>query len=366
MGETKLLLIQTVSESKLLFPSVLTLFMPSMFTQYGCIYANSVVPSANSIKCEHEIRFKNEEKSDSNHNHDKLVIRWLKFWVIRSFILIFLQYMSNILNWIPFSTHFTLILWLWLNLPYDNFGGANTIYRFFEYELMGFGLLPRRNQQDDSKDEDDQLNNNNFKNILFTDTLTVRFVQKLLKTLPSSKKLTEEMGNDATLSVENKNGNQLDNTPNKAMIKDSTATPNESKQVSEEDLDDKENKSSSSNTNLTDTSKLQHKENEAENEIEEQTETNTEEDPKSVTVSQQLDDESKVEAPYDALSNKEKLARAKRKGDALAEELKEKRLNKITSPKPMKKTSGVNTTPGVRTRARRKRESLEGTITDDN
>ena len=147
--KTKNHMIQIIHESKLLLPGFLALFLPSFITQYACIYIKTILPCINT-----------HPKDNESIN------RWLKYFIT---VVIFDTF---VLYWIPlFKVHMSLIIYLYLNLSLERICiGSCFVYRYIEYELVCFGLLP--------KDEDDDLR--------ISDTITVRSLSWCISKLPSS------------------------------------------------------------------------------------------------------------------------------------------------------------------------------------
>jgi len=175
---TKQTLITIATESTTLLPACVTLFMPSTFTAYGCIYTNAIIPSANSVNCEISINGKSRNRllqgSPEYDQAKKDRIRYLKYWVVQSILLLLMDtFLYSFLAWVPLSTHMTLIVWIWLNLP---FGGINLAYEFFEYELVSFGFL-------DSKE---------IKDYDVNKTLTVRLFKRISRSIPAANDSSEK------------------------------------------------------------------------------------------------------------------------------------------------------------------------------
>lgn len=119
-------LLHVLEESRpLLLPSG-TLLMPGVITQYASLYVQYCPMIARSTE---------GEKSEV----------CLKYWVLNAMIGSLLQYFSGILWWIPFSSHFTYLLWCYLCLPRT----ISTWYGEFHHELCSWGLLPGSNQSED-------------------------------------------------------------------------------------------------------------------------------------------------------------------------------------------------------------------------
>jgi len=189
--ETKDILFTVVYDSKLLFPGFITLFMPSYFTQYGCIYIRSIVPCINTIEsCE----------------TSKSIPRWLKYWVVQAFIPFLL---STIIK-IPFKTHFSLLVWIYLNLPFEKYVGASFVYELLEYEFVCVGLLPSEKRD-----------------LGFDRTITFRSVAWVLARLPSSVDAEKDNASAKDNQVAPNTKDSTSNTPaaaNKTTSQTTTET----------------------------------------------------------------------------------------------------------------------------------------------
>eukprot|EP00814_Leptocylindrus_danicus_P007163 CAMPEP_0116048512 /NCGR_PEP_ID=MMETSP0321-20121206/29615_1 /TAXON_ID=163516 /ORGANISM="Leptocylindrus danicus var. danicus, Strain B650" /LENGTH=453 /DNA_ID=CAMNT_0003530765 /DNA_START=635 /DNA_END=1996 /DNA_ORIENTATION=- len=144
-AEGKEQIVHVVTEGLALLPACITLLMPSMFTAYGCVYVGGFVSTANSAKCDDAI-VKNDKKAAFISDDDPkllqlrmLRVRWLRYWCVYVNVLFLLARADSILAWIPLSTHATLILLVWLQLP--AFGGAPLLYDILVTEMSGFGII---------------------------------------------------------------------------------------------------------------------------------------------------------------------------------------------------------------------------------
>lgn len=119
--ETKDWLLHVLDESRVLLLPSITLFMPSFVTQFGVSYVQYIVPSAKSTRAEGEA--------------NKLV--YLQYWILHCIFSGVLTWLSSLLWWIPFSTHFIFVAWCNLNFPRT----IAKYYAILETELVAFGLL---------------------------------------------------------------------------------------------------------------------------------------------------------------------------------------------------------------------------------
>ena len=185
---TKQLLVVIVSESATLLPACITLFMPSSFTAYGCVYASAIIPAANCVNCEASINGPSRKKqllrgTPEYDQAKKDRIRYLKYWVVQSLVLLLMEtFFASFLAWVPLSTHMTLLLWIWLNLP---FGATRNLYNLLEYELVAFGFLESEKIKDFDVDK----------------TVTVRLLKRILKVIPVAK--DSKLGDSHVVKVEN-------------------------------------------------------------------------------------------------------------------------------------------------------------------
>lgn len=109
----------------LLVPSG-TMLMPGIVTQYGALYVQFVPMTSRSTEGENcEL--------------------YLKYWVLNAVLGAALRYCSSALWWVPFSSHFTFLLWGYLTLPQS----INSWYGVLHDEFCSFGLLPGSQQAED-------------------------------------------------------------------------------------------------------------------------------------------------------------------------------------------------------------------------
>jgi len=142
-SKTKDLILLLISESVLMLPAALTLGMPSYFTQFGCLYVGALLSASASAHC---IKIWDEDRvrgTLSAETDVKARIRYLKYWIVYMITIIVLERTKNVLRWVPFSTHVTLLILMWFQLSPETFGGSNWIYNLVEMELVGFGVLER-------------------------------------------------------------------------------------------------------------------------------------------------------------------------------------------------------------------------------
>ncbi len=119
--ERKDWLVHIAEEARVIAAPTITLIMPSIFTQFGVLYVQYIVPSSKSAQA----------RSDSA----KLV--YLEYWIIHCIVNGILAWFSNILWYIPFSTHLIYILWCYLYMPKH----IRQVYDLVENELITFGIL---------------------------------------------------------------------------------------------------------------------------------------------------------------------------------------------------------------------------------
>eukprot|EP00588_Corethron_pennatum_P028495 CAMPEP_0194325700 /NCGR_PEP_ID=MMETSP0171-20130528/32510_1 /TAXON_ID=218684 /ORGANISM="Corethron pennatum, Strain L29A3" /LENGTH=985 /DNA_ID=CAMNT_0039084965 /DNA_START=24 /DNA_END=2981 /DNA_ORIENTATION=- len=122
---TKKMLLRLIVEGYALFPALVTLGTPSFLTLYGCIYAGMVIPVVNTVR--------------AGTSATPQRVRWLEYWCAHTLLSIALRQAAPVLAWVPFSTHATLLLLIWLQLP--AFGGAAKVYTVVVHELVCFGVL---------------------------------------------------------------------------------------------------------------------------------------------------------------------------------------------------------------------------------
>mmetsp|Transcript_716 Transcript_716/g.1150 ORF Transcript_716/g.1150 Transcript_716/m.1150 type:complete len:640 (-) Transcript_716:419-2338(-) len=144
-AERKEQIVHVVTEGLALLPACTTLLMPSMFTAYGCVYVGGFVSTANSAKCDDAIVKSDKKAAFISDDDPKLLqlrmlrVRWLRYWCVYVNVLFLLARAGSILAWIPLSTHATLVLLVWLQLP--AFGGAPLLYDILVTEMSGFGII---------------------------------------------------------------------------------------------------------------------------------------------------------------------------------------------------------------------------------
>jgi hypothetical protein len=179
-------------------PALLTIFMPSYFTNYGCIYAQYLVPSAASSQSYEQIRKKyltNTEKVEIMFS----ISRYLKYWVIQGLVSSLLSAFTPILVWIPLSTHVTLLLWAYI----QNENVTLQFYDALECDLVAFGLLHRHDRHEV---------------IDVNDTVTMKVFQSIKSRVPSNlsghsstsslKNITKQENNDKPQNDEVDTGNE--------------------------------------------------------------------------------------------------------------------------------------------------------------
>jgi hypothetical protein len=121
--ETKEWLVHVLEESRQLLPPAVTLLMPGFLTEYGVLYVQTLVPCAKGVT-----KVTLEETT-----------AWLEYWVLHGLVSSLLTWWAPLLWWIPFSAHFTFLLWCNLQLPKT----TRKWYNMFEEELQAFGLLEK-------------------------------------------------------------------------------------------------------------------------------------------------------------------------------------------------------------------------------
>jgi len=129
---TKKMLLRLIVEGYALFPALVTLGTPSFLTLYGCIYAGMVIPVVNTVR--------------AGTSATPQRVRWLEYWCAHTLLSIALRQAAPVLAWVPFSTHATLLLLIWLQLP--AFGGAAKVYTVVVHELVCFGVLEAAMDED--------------------------------------------------------------------------------------------------------------------------------------------------------------------------------------------------------------------------
>jgi hypothetical protein len=166
--ETKDRLVHVAEELRVIAVPSITLFMPGMITQFGLLYVQYIVPSSKSAQA----------RSDSV----KLV--YLEYWIIHCIVNGILAWFSNILWYIPFSTHLIYVLWCYLYMPKH----IRQVYEIVEDELVAFGILK----------------GNDFSSVDVNRTKTAKLFNALTARLPSAS-------SDVNYGEENKQ--QLEEPP---------------------------------------------------------------------------------------------------------------------------------------------------------
>lgn len=232
--ENKDRIVTLVSESYALLPACVTLFMPSRFTAYGCIYAGAVIPAANCANCESALGPKGLLRGTPAYKEAKSArIRHLKYWVVHAlFLLVLDTVFYTLLQWVPLSTHMTLIVWVFLNLPYV----CNKAYEYLEYEMVAFGVL----------DVEHVVNYDVQK------TITVRLFKKISSSIPVAE---DEKKNDVDNAIEGDAAekNEADGSEGEKDSAVSGDAPSAT-DVVDSTTDSKKDSSSSSGDNDLDTS----------------------------------------------------------------------------------------------------------------
>jgi len=160
-------IISTVVESSSLVPAAVTLVMPSYFTSYGVIYVSLIVPAGYSSRsCAAITRQKTSAELDSLPLDDSR--RYLQFWVVHAMISVFLDFISPLLSWVPFSTHMTWLLWAYVQLEHP----TRKLHSFLEKELALLGLVSSKDNQNASE--------------TLEDSAVVRSFRKIMSALPSN------------------------------------------------------------------------------------------------------------------------------------------------------------------------------------
>jgi hypothetical protein len=154
----------------LVLPSI-TLLMPGFITQFGVVYVQYLLPSANSLlfQRQQEKNKENKAKIEGGTGVDDPRLLYLKYWVLHCMWAGLLSYFASILWWIPFSAHITYLTWCHLSFPRT----IQDAYRMLESELIGFGLLQPRQDLDDAV-------------LDFQATKTVQWISALSARLPSA------------------------------------------------------------------------------------------------------------------------------------------------------------------------------------
>lgn len=196
--KTKSWIISTLVDCTDLMPALLTIFMPSYFTNYGCIYAQYLVPSAASSQSYEQIRKKyltNTEKVEIMFT----LTKYLKYWIIQGLVSSLLSAFTPILVWIPLSTHVTLLLWAYI----QNESVTLQFYDALECDLVAFGLLHRHDRHEA---------------IDVNDTVTMKVFQSIKSRVPSNlsghsstsslKNITKQENNDKPQNDEVDTGNE--------------------------------------------------------------------------------------------------------------------------------------------------------------
>lgn len=194
--KSKDILLKIFKESTTLLPACITLFMPSFFTYYGCLYVSSIVPAALSSSTESLLSpsvssRKVVLKGTKEYKEAKQQRTYmLKYWVVFLLIKFSQEHIfCTILKWLPFSTHLLLLGWVYMNLPFLN--GVTYIYEKLEYELVAFGILNKSlvlKDKKSKKDKDDNNMDENDENYYDVNkTLTAKLFHKISSSLPVAK-----------------------------------------------------------------------------------------------------------------------------------------------------------------------------------
>lgn len=199
-SSTKDTIVTIGSHSYALLPACMTLFMPSKFTSYGCIYASAVIPAANCAKCETSLGSTRQAllKGSAPYNQAKMDrIRFLKYWVIHALFLLLLDtLLYTILSWVPLSKHMTLIVWIGFSLP---LGMTHKAYEYLEYEMVAFGVLDVEHIEKYDVQK----------------TLTVRLLTRLSSSIPVAEeddKSTDDNNKGGQISTDGSNINNHDDS----------------------------------------------------------------------------------------------------------------------------------------------------------
>jgi len=116
-------------------------FLPSIFTQAGCVligFGRPMLSGVRTVITANRARAltakqlkkgdKTKKSSPSIPNTAVVATQWLEYWVIYAAVMFVWGFWTLFLYWFPFWYHMQLIGTLWLQLPY--FRGAHTIFKY--------------------------------------------------------------------------------------------------------------------------------------------------------------------------------------------------------------------------------------------
>ena len=164
-------ILHIIDESRVMVVPCLTLLMPGYITQFGVTYVQYILPSAKSA------RF-----VDSYGKEAKRLV-YLKYWILHCVLAGLLNWFSNVLWWIPFSSHAIFIAWCHLSFPQT----IQQYYPILEMELVAFGLLKGETKLE------------------LHETLSARLFSSIVKRLPSAAASTNDIKIGGNTSGDQKN-----------------------------------------------------------------------------------------------------------------------------------------------------------------
>ena len=154
-------------ESLSLLPAVVCLGMPSMFVRFGIVYAALLVPAANAAK------------GNGVGGGNETQVRWAKYFCVYAVVSCGLKAFESYLWWVPFSTHATLVVFMWLALP--GMGACEVVYRLLVDVAVGIGFVEMEEGAEGK------------------DTLLVRGIRALSR---GGKKAGEEVEGDGAIAAD--------------------------------------------------------------------------------------------------------------------------------------------------------------------
>jgi len=163
--KTKGRIISTLVEWTDLLPAMVTLFTPSYFTNYGIIFVQLIVPSANSSQCHESL--KGVKTNTETVKIMSVGLRYLKYWIIEGLLSWILSAFAPFLAWVPLSTHAILLMWAYA----QNESIIHRLYNALEWDLIAFGLLKVHPHQE---------------GVDFNDTVTMTVINSIAKRVPSN------------------------------------------------------------------------------------------------------------------------------------------------------------------------------------
>jgi hypothetical protein len=158
------------ANSALILPSA-TLLLPSFLTKFGLLYLQWILPAARSMRATTETSKQLQQQEESY---------WMKYWIVQGILL------HGILDYMTFQLPYFIqvtVMWnswmllLWIGMLHEPWV-VKSAYKWFESELVGFGLL-----RDGSKNKQGITD--------ASQTRTAQFLKDILKRLPSANAMED-------------------------------------------------------------------------------------------------------------------------------------------------------------------------------